>query len=128
MQPESDQTLKQAVEEIRAICKHHNIGAALSLVSPTHSEWAYIIPPWCRVQMFPTGEVRIRIKESEFSSRDAAYEAATLTAHYLLQLRDLGYKTYREMEMLAERLAKYLEIDHTPYGGEDMSTLRKSGH
>ncbi len=127
MEADNDPNLKQAMAEISAICQHYGVGAAVALVSPMHAEWAYRMPPWGRVS-FTDGGIRIRAARTEFPSREAHRQAVELTAHLILQLRDMGYQFYREMAALADLLAEQVKIEHTPYGGEDQSRLRPKGH
>lgn len=59
-----DPVCKEAMAEIQAIVRKHNLGASIHLVSPTHSEYAYELPPWGCLswQHGPNGEVGLRVR------------------------------------------------------------------
>ena len=63
---------------------------------------------------FTDGGIRIRAARAEFPSREAHRQAVELTAHLILQLRDIGYQFYREMAALADLLAEQVKIGTRP--------------
>lgn len=113
----SDPKLKQAMAEIKGILNRHDIAGQVTLVSQTHSE--FLLKPdtsWSCVH-FDGEQLRIRVKKSEIPDKEVRRRLIELSAHILLQIRDLNAQNFRFMEQLLKMLEQHVEIDHTPYSG-----------
>lgn len=112
----SDPVLKQAMAEIRAIMNHHDIGGAVTLVSPTHSEFYYHLTPSWSACYFPTSnELRFRAKKEDFKTEAEQERCVTLTVHMVCQIRDIAAQNFTQMEQVIDRLGEHYKIEHTPY-------------
>lgn len=92
----SDPKLKEAMAEIKAICRKHDIAGYISLVSTTHSEFGLeVTPSWsCAYWEDKNATLRFRAKQKELG-KDRAKQLIELTCHMIYQIRDLcalGFK------------------------------------
>ena len=80
-----DPNLKKAAKEIKAIMRKHNIGGSISLVSKTHSEFLYHIPPWVAIKITADGRgASIKINSEIYPDRDKKMQVAEDTAHFIM--------------------------------------------
>lgn len=119
----SDEKLKEAMAEIKMICRKHDIGACITLVSKTHSEYRYEMPKWSVAQLVSGGGVHIRAKREDFPSDETKHAACELTAHLLCQIRDLNALSFLNMEQILKTLEPYWKIEHQ--GGKDFEPHRE---
>lgn len=120
--PGYDPNLKMAMLEMERICKRYDIGAALLLVSKTHSEYGYQLPPWgcASWETDPqSGQqaLRFRSHHASYGSKEAQHAEQEDTAHFLFQLRDLGGQTFLLFEQVCRQLNAVLDIEHHPFSG-----------
>lgn len=110
--PPYDPKLRQAMAEIRAICRKHDIGGAILLTSETHSEFAYLIdlPSWSIVRFEGDGGVRLR--STDLPTREAKKHGVEMTAGMLFALRDLAINTANDTGQLCSLLEQHFEIEH----------------
>lgn len=111
-----DPKLKEAMAEMKAVMKKHDIAGALALVSKTHSEYLYHFPTWSAAQLTEDG-IRFRAKSSEHQSKEAAQQALIESLHVILQIVDLSTKAVEDMGQLIKQIREVIEFDHTPYKG-----------
>jgi hypothetical protein len=112
-----DPRLKDAMRRIRRILLEYDIGAAVTLVSKSHSEFGYHLPTWSVIQ-FEGNVVRIRSYEAEYGSKDQQAAAFADSLHCVLQMRDIGVKTFMEMDEIRKFLEGHgFEIEHHPFSG-----------
>lgn len=109
-----DPKLKEAMAEIKAVLKKHDIAGALTLVSKSHSEYLYHFPTWSAAQLTDEG-IRIRIKSSDFADKQAADQALLDSLHVVLQIHDLNSQNLKVMDQLIKKIGEHVDIDHTPF-------------
>lgn len=70
-----DPKLKQVAVEIRAVLEKHDVGAFVTLTSPTHSEFVMHLPSWSGLSLENDDQgkprLRIRIKKEEKQKAEA---------------------------------------------------------
>lgn len=118
-----DPRLQKAMAEMKKLCHRYRIGAAITLVSQTHAEFAYLFPDWSVVQpeTGPDGQQGIRIRSYEAYYGDKAQQQAAMEAslHCLYQIRDIAGQTFLQFENLTAQVEAQgdLEIEHHPFSG-----------
>ncbi len=112
-----DPKLKEAMEDMKVILKKYDIGAHISLVSPTHSEFLFHISPTWSCAKFEDDGKAIRFKATEISegSKEARHKTQELTLHLLLQIRDLSGQSFMTMEKIQTELKKHIDFEHKPF-------------
>lgn len=108
-----DPVCKEAMAEIVAILRKHDLGASVHLVSPSHSEFLVEFPTWSAAQL--EGEQGVRIRTTHLPDQEAKKRMAELTAHLVFQLRDLAAQDLHVFEQLIAVLKKHWEIEHVPF-------------
>ena len=117
-----DPHLRKAMVEIRKLLHRYRIGGCITLVSPTHAEWAYQMPHWSIIQpeTGPHGEQGFRIKSQRAYYRTLEEQKAAFAAslHCVLQMRDIGAQTFQLMDQVRECIERAgFEITHVPFSG-----------
>jgi len=116
-----DPRLKQAMAEIRALCRRYDIGGQITLVSKSHAEFGYFFPTWSVVQpeKGPEGQegIRIRSFKEYYSSAQAQHDAMEESLHCLYQIRDIAGQTFMMFENLTAQVEEVsgLNIEHQPF-------------
>lgn len=118
-----DPNLREAVEEIRAICKRRNIGANIFLASETHSEYAelYDAPAWSVLSFEDLEDggkfVRIKATPSVFPE-DKDRLTATIAMLYIF--RDLLANSFLKLDQtLIPMIDKHFDVTHESRVGKD---------
>lgn len=118
----ADQRLKEAMAEINAIMKKFDIGGHVTLVSQTHSEFRYTVDPsWscASVELLGGGMAEMRVKSlaKDHPDKEIQRKKIEVTIHMLAQIRDLGGKTFMEMDAVVNELSQQVDFDHKPFSG-----------
>lgn len=109
-----DPKLKEAMAEISAVLKKHDIAGTVALVSETHSEYLYHFPTWSAAQLTEEG-IRFKAKSTDYPDKATADQALIKSLHVVLQTRDLSAKNFQIMEHLLKKIGEHVDIDHTPF-------------
>ena len=113
-----DPKLKEAVAEIIAVCRKHDIGGYFILASQTHAEFRYIMDPsWSCAWFEDSGRLRIRAKRADFKTQEEQVARLSETTHILCQIRDLCAKGFGDMESIIAELSKQCKIEHESFAG-----------
>lgn len=111
-----DPKLRKAMAEIVPILEKYQCGAAVTLVSQTHTEYRYEFPAWSCIGINrKTGEVRVRIRREDFKTIDDYHLIVGNTAHLVCQLRDLAAQNFADFQKLVDLISMHWEFDHKPY-------------
>ena len=112
----SDPKLVQAMKEVRAVLKKHDIAAWVTLYSATHSEFGMeVTPSWsCAYwEDKEQGKLRFRAKQKEIG-REKAHALITATCHMIFSMRDLCAKGFQYADNMAKLLQTQVQVDHKP--------------
>lgn len=112
-----DPKLKEAMAEIRSICRKHDIAAYCALVSPTHSEFGLeITPTWSAAywENKNEGKLRFRVKQAEVGKENARI-LIELTCHMVYQIRDLCAQGFQFAEGMTKLIEQQVEVDHKSF-------------
>lgn len=120
MNPEKyDSKLKEAMAEIRAICRKHDIASYITLVSKTHSEFGLeITPTWSAAYWEDKneGKLRFRVKQAEVG-KEKAKESIELTCHMIYQIRDLCVQGFQFSENMTKLIEEQVAVEHKSFSG-----------
>ena len=109
-----DPKLKKAMEEIKPILEKYGVGAAITLVSKTHSEYLYKLPKWSCVAITDRG-FSIYSKKEDYDSVEHQHEIVETTTALIAQIRDLGGQTFMLFDGCLKELGEHFEILHVPF-------------
>lgn len=117
-----DPRLKDAMREIRKICQRYRIGAQITLVSKTHSEFGYFFPDWSVVQpeKGPGGEegIRLRSYEAYYGDKEKQRVAMEESLHCLYSIRDLAGRAFVIFDDVIRQFEKVSGFE--PHTEEDL--------
>lgn len=112
-----DPNLKEAMVEMMAVMKKHDIGGYIQLVSPTHSEFGLeITPTWscAHWEDKDNGILRFRAKQSELG-REEAHNLIEKTCHLIFQMRDLSALGFSYADKMAKLIETQVKVEHAPF-------------
>ena len=115
----SDPKLKEAMAEIKAICRKHDIAGYVVLVSPTHAEFLLEPDPtWSALKWEDkeAGALRFRVNEGELG-KELAKKTSELTCHIVYQIRDLCAKGFMFTDSMTKLIEEQVEVDHKSFEG-----------
>jgi hypothetical protein len=108
-----DKRYRECMAEIVGVLKKYDMAGAVTVVSKERAMFKYHFPTWSVIQL---GEdhIRFRSKREDFPSKEAQHRATELSAHVLMQMRDIAAQTFELMENMGAKLAHHMKIDHVP--------------
>lgn len=108
-----DKRYRECVAEIIGVLKRYDMAGAVTVVDRERSMFKYHFPTWTCVEL---GEdyVRLRMKAAEHPSKDVVREICTLTAHVIMQMRDVAQNTVGLTEHLGKLMRERWGMEHTP--------------
>jgi hypothetical protein len=113
-----DKRYRECMAEIIGVLKKWNMAGAVTVVDKERAMFKYHFPTWSVISL---GEdhMRFRSKRVDFPSLRAQKEAAELSAHIIMQMRDVAANTFALMEDMAKKLRDKLGMEHTPFADFD---------
>lgn len=114
-----DKRYREAMAEITSVLRRHDMAGAITLVSKERAMFKYIFPTWSCIRI-EGDNLRFRSKLSDYPSREAQHEAAELSTHIVLQMRDIAAQTFGITQQIYEQLKDAgFEIEHESYADFD---------
>jgi hypothetical protein len=114
--------LKEAMAEIKAVLKKHDIAAHVLLHEPGYSEYLNAIEPsWSLIRIVDDGiRVRSKLLEDFGGDKEAQHKASEATASLIRHFADVLYRDAEVFESLHAMLIKHWDITysggvHTPH-------------
>lgn len=113
-----DPKLTNAMEEIKAILKAHDIAGVVLLSSEENMEYLYALTPsWscAKMESHPEGGevIRIRSKLADYPSKEAQQEQLEWTVGMFMGFWNLLQKAGESMLMITQLLGEHFDIQHT---------------
>jgi hypothetical protein len=116
-----DKRYRECVAEIVGVLKKYDMAGAITVVSKERAIFKLHFPTWS-VILLGENYVRFRSKREDFPSKEAQHEATELSAHIIMQMRDIAATTFITMDQLGLELLAKLDMTHTP--GSDLDPER----
>jgi hypothetical protein len=112
--PDDKRDYSECMAEIIAVLKKYDMAGAITVVSKERAMFKYYFPTWsCILQ--DEDHIRFRSKRADYPSAEAHRQTAELSAHIVMQMRDIAVKTVAVMEGIGTMLVEKVGIKHTPY-------------
>lgn len=108
-----DKHYRECVAEIVGVLKKYDMAGAITVVSKERAMFKYHFPTWS-VILLGEDHIRFRSKREDFPSREAQHVATELSAHIIMQMRDVAMNTVIMMEHIGKELREKLGMEHTP--------------
>ena len=108
-----DKAYRECMAEIAGVLKKYDMAGAITIVSKERAMFRYYFPTWSVIKA-EKNCVRFRSKREDFPSAQAQHQATELSAHIVMQMRDVGGQTFMMMEQIGKQLAEKVGMAHTP--------------
>ena len=102
---------RECMSEILGVLKKYDMAGAITVVDKERCMFKYHFPKWTAVELGETS-VRLRLKGSEFPSKEAAHQCAELTAHVIMQMGDCAANTMGLVKHLSEIMRDKWGMEH----------------
>src|SRR5205823_5341105 len=119
----TDKRYRECVAEIIGVLKKYDMAGAITVVDKERAMFEYHFPSWS-VLSLGEDHIRFRSKAEDFPSKEAQHEAHTLSAHIVMQMRDIAVNTVGLMEKMGSLLRDKLGMEHTPNADFDPERSR----
>jgi hypothetical protein len=109
----NDKPYRDCMAEIIGVLKKYDMAGAITVVSQDRSMFKYHFPTWSCVTV---GEdhVRVKAKREDFPSSEAQRRTVELSAHCIMQMRDIAANTFALTEHLGKQLTDKVGMEHVP--------------
>lgn len=95
-----DPKLREAAEELKAVCRKYDCAGVVLLVSPTHAEFVnHLEASWSAIRA-DGNQVRIRCKREDFSSIEEQRKVVDATSHLLTSVHEWSRQTHANFKDL----------------------------
>ena len=111
----ADPKLKEAMAEIKAICRKHDIAGDIRLVSDSHSEFAYEFSPSWSVVSLQGSQLRIKAKRADFKTKAQQKLCVDMSIGMIHMFRDLNVQGFENMQRMVDMLGKHFDITHEAF-------------
>lgn len=127
--PKYDPNLRQAMDEIRAICKRRNIAAHVLLASDKFYEFGllYDIPSWSAISFENVAGNNIGIRIRSKSSISGDREKLDATVGMICSFQDMMANGFSAMDDIIKMLRKSLTILHLNRVGTEPDSVPGDG-
>jgi hypothetical protein len=105
-----DKRYRECMAEIMGVLKKYDMAGAITVVDKERCMFKYHFPTWTCVEVTET-YIRVRMKGTEWPN---PRETSELTAHCLMQMRDIAANTFMMVEKLRPELEEKWGMQHTP--------------
>lgn len=112
MSSPAEKRYRECVSEIMGVLKKYDMAGAITVVDKERAMFKYHFPTWSVIKLEPNA-IRFRSKREDFPSKDAQKQATELSAHIVMQMRDIAANTFGMMEHIGKQLEDKLGMEHT---------------
>lgn len=113
-----DKRYRECMAEIVSVLHKYDMAGAVTVVSKERAMFKYHFPTWSCI-LLGEDNIRFRSKREDYPSKEAQRHATELSAHIIMQMRDVAAQTFDTMERIHKMLAEKFEIEHVPFADFD---------
>lgn len=114
----ADKRYRECMAEIIAILEKYDMAGAITVVSKERAMFKYRFPTWSVADVTEHG-VELRSKRENFATKYEQYQANELTAHCIMQMRDIAVNTVRLTEAIGDMMREKWGMEHNPHSDFD---------
>ena len=104
---------RECVAEIIGVLKKYDMAGAITVVDKERCMFKYHFPTWSCI-ILGEDHIRFRSKREEYPSLEAQRQSTELSAHLIMQMRDVAANTFAMMEHIGKQLRDKLGMVHVP--------------
>lgn len=109
----SGKRYRECMAEIIGILKKYDMAGAVTVVDQERCMFKYHFPTWSVATIEPNG-IRLRSKREDFPSLEAQHKASELTAHCIMQIKDVAFNTLGVTAQLEAIMREKWGMEHVP--------------
>jgi hypothetical protein len=113
-----DKRYRECMAEISAVLTKHDMAGAVTVVSKERAMFKYQFPTWSCIKL-ESGGIRFRAKRSDYPSAEAQRETVELSAHIVMQMRDIAAQTFSMCQTIGDALREKVGMEHQPFADFD---------
>ena len=111
--PIDDKRYRECMAEIVGVLKRYDMAGAITIVSKERAMFRYYFPSWCCL-VLGEDHVRFRSKREDFESAEAQHVSTELSAHIIMQMRDVAMNTIKMTTYFEQELIEKCGMEHIP--------------
>ena len=108
-----DKRYRECVAEISAVLQKYDMAGAITVVSKERAMFKYMFPTWSCIKI-EDGGIRFRAKREDFPSIEIQRETVELSAHIVMQMRDIAAQTFGMCQTIGIALKEQVGMEHQP--------------
>lgn len=116
--PTGQKRYRECMAEIMAVLKRYDMAGAVTVVDQERCMFKYHFPSWSVAYVEPNG-IRLRSKREDFGTKEEQRRASELTAHCIMQIRDVAVNTYNLTRGLEDIMRDKWGMTHMPHQDYD---------
>lgn len=113
MSSPGEKRYRECMAEIIGVLKKYDMAGAVTVVDKDRCMFKYHFPTWSVITI-GADHIRFRSKREDFPSLEAQKQACELSAHIVMQMRDVATNTFGIMEHIGRQLVEKLGMVHVP--------------
>lgn len=113
-----DKRYRKCMSEIMCVLRKYDMAGAVTVVDRERAMFKYTFPTWSVISV---GEdhIRFKSKRQDFTSEEQRHVCTELSAHIIMQMRDIAANTFMVMNEMGKVLAEKIGMEHTSYSDFD---------
>ena len=119
----NEKRYRECVAEIVGVLKKYDMAGAITVVDKERCMFKYHFPTWSCI-ILGEDNIRFKSKREDYPSLEAQKRTTELSAHIVMQMRDIAANTFAMMEHIGKQLKDKLGMEHTP--GADFDPERSN--
>src|SRR5215475_4761810 len=105
-----DKRYRECVAEITAVLQKHDMAGAITVVSQERAMFKYVFPSWSCITL-DGNQLRFRAKRADYPDRGEHQQAIELSAHIIMQIRDIAAQTFGMFELIGKQLEEQVGLE-----------------
>lgn len=110
---------RECMAEINGVLKKYDMAGAITVVDKERAMFKYVFPTWGAIKFEGSDKIRLRALRKDYATDAEHMRALELSAHIIMQFRDIAAQTFSFCQHLADSIGKQLTIEHQPYADFD---------
>jgi hypothetical protein len=108
-----DKRYRECMAEIIGVLKKYDMAGAVTVVDKERAMFKYHFPTWTCIELTQTS-IGIRARKEDYPTFEARHRVRELSAHVIMQMRDISMNTLAMTSALGDQLVEKLGMEHKP--------------
>jgi len=103
---------RDCMAEIIGVLKRYDMAGAVTVVDKERAMFRYHFPTWSVISV-ADDHIRFKSKREDFVSREQQHVCTELSAHIIMQMRDVAANSFMVMDTIGKELQQRIGMEHT---------------